>query len=293
MELAPGGAAAFDYNNDGSIDIFFTNGAPSTGPKNASPAFHNRLFLNNCDMTYTDVTEPAGVAGEGYSIAVAADYDNDGFVDLFVAGVKGNILFHNRGNGTFGDVMAKAGVIGIDDQYGKMWGMSAARFDFDEDGWLDLFELGGLGCQAGAVLWPGESAHPLRSRSVCGPVEPVVPQQPQRNVHGRSRRIGLLEERRQGHGRGIRRFQSGRVAGCVRRQRHVRNFLLRTRGNGTFEEVELLKAVALGESGRPIAGMGVDFRDFDEDGAAGHRGDSIHQRHLLAVPQCGTAGFLR
>jgi hypothetical protein len=134
MELPPGGAAAFDYNNDGCIDIFFTNGATSTGLKKASPAFHNRLFRNNCDMTYTDMTEQAGVAGEGYSMAVAADYDNDGFVDLFVAGVNRNILFHNRGDGTFGDVTAKAGVIGIDAQYGKMWGMSAGRFDFDKDG---------------------------------------------------------------------------------------------------------------------------------------------------------------
>ena len=99
IELMPGGVAALDYNNDGCMDIFFTNGAASPSLDKKMPAFSNRLYRNNCDGTFTDVTAAAGVAGEGYSNGVAAaDYDNDGFTDLFVTGVNRNILYHNRGN---------------------------------------------------------------------------------------------------------------------------------------------------------------------------------------------------
>src|SRR5260370_8704902 len=91
-------------------------------------------------MTFTDVSDSAGVAGEGYSMAAApGDYDNDGFVDLFVAGVNRNILYRNRGDGTFEDVTAKAGLSGLDAKYGKLWSISAGCFDADNDGWLDLF----------------------------------------------------------------------------------------------------------------------------------------------------------
>src|SRR5690349_12090533 len=107
----PGGVALLDYDNDGYLDIFFTNGARLPSMEKDSANFYNRLYRNNHDGTFTDVTEKAGVRGEGYSIgAAAADYDNDGGVDLYVTGFNRNILYHNNGDGTFTDVTAKAGV---------------------------------------------------------------------------------------------------------------------------------------------------------------------------------------
>jgi hypothetical protein len=107
----PGGVALLNYDNDGYLDVFFTNGARLPGLEKDSPGFYNRLYHNNHDGTFTDVTDRAGLRGEGYSIgAAAADYDNDGRTDLYVTGFNRNILYHNNGNGTFTDMTVKAGV---------------------------------------------------------------------------------------------------------------------------------------------------------------------------------------
>src|SRR6201993_3269780 len=136
----PGGVALLDYDNDGYLDIFFTNGARLPSMEKDSANFYNRLYRNNHDGTFTDVTEKAGVRGEGYSIgAAAADYDNDGGVDLYVTGFNRNILYHNNGDGTFTDVTAKAGVGGFSPAGKKLWGAAAAWLDYDNDGKLDLF----------------------------------------------------------------------------------------------------------------------------------------------------------
>src|ERR1700676_5681911 len=102
IELMPGGVGAIDFNRDGCMDVFFTNGAASPSLDKRNPEFHNRLFRNNCNGTFTDVTSQAGLQGEGYSMAVAiADYDNDGFPDIFAAGVARNTLYPKRGKGRF------------------------------------------------------------------------------------------------------------------------------------------------------------------------------------------------
>ena len=104
------------------------------------PSYWNRLFHNNHDGTFTDVTEKAGVAGAGYGMGVAVgDYDNDGWPDIFVANVTGNQLFHNNGDGTFTDVTAKAGLDGASLDGKKMWSIGAGWFDYNNDGLLDLF----------------------------------------------------------------------------------------------------------------------------------------------------------
>jgi hypothetical protein len=111
IETMLGGVALFDYNNDGLLDIFFTNGAAIPSLEKSDTSYANRLFRNNGDGTFTDVTAQAGLSGIGYSMGVAAgDYDNDGFVDLYITGVNRNQLFHNNGNGTFTDVADKSGV---------------------------------------------------------------------------------------------------------------------------------------------------------------------------------------
>src|SRR5438445_3390855 len=113
VETMPGGVAAFDYDADGLTDIYFTNGASLPSLEKTSPRYWNRLYRNLGGFRFEDVTESAGVAGAGYSMgAAAADYDNDGHVDLFVAGVGRNILYHNRGDGTFDDVTQQARIKG-------------------------------------------------------------------------------------------------------------------------------------------------------------------------------------
>ena len=144
IETMPGGVALFDYNNDGLLDIFFVNGGAITEklhvPENfdrSNPRYWNRLYRQNRDGSFTDVTETAGLAHAGsgnYGMAVAVgDYDNDGYPDLFVASYGKNILYHNNGDGTFTDVTAKAGVAG------GGWSGSAGFFDYNNDGLLDLF----------------------------------------------------------------------------------------------------------------------------------------------------------
>jgi hypothetical protein len=149
-----GGVALLDFDNDGFLDIFFTNGARIPTLEKDDPAFYNRLYRNNRDGTLTDVTERAGLRGEGYSMGVAvADFDNDGWTDLYVTGVNRNILYHNNGDGTFTDITEQAGVSGVDSNGKKLWSVGAAWFDYDNDGLLDLF------CRKlfGLVFWDFKS----------------------------------------------------------------------------------------------------------------------------------------
>ena len=111
VESVPGGVAVFDYNGDGRPDIFFTNGAETPSLEKSSPIYSNRLYRNDGDMRFTDVTNAAGLSGAGYAIGAAAgDFDNDGHVDLFVAGLRSSQLYRNRGDGRFEDITASAGV---------------------------------------------------------------------------------------------------------------------------------------------------------------------------------------
>lgn len=138
-ETMVSGIAIFDYDGDGFPDLYFVNGGSMPSLKRTGPEMDNRLYRNNGDLTFTDVTARAGVAGSGYGMAVAVgDYDNDGHPDLFVANLTENQLFRNNGDGTFTDVTAKAHLSGALFHDTKMWAAAAAWLDYNNDGLLDL-----------------------------------------------------------------------------------------------------------------------------------------------------------
>ncbi len=268
-ELMLGGVAVLDYNNDGCMDIFVSNGGDMPSLMKTGPEFYNRLFRNNCDGTFTEVTEQAGVAGNGYSMGVAiGDYDNDGYSDIFVAGLNRNILYHNRGNGTFEDVTAKARLGGVDAHFGKLWSVAAAWVDVDNDGWLDLVV-------SNYVQWDP------RLEPTCGPPQKPeychpdayhdAPNQLFRNNHDGTfsditQSSGLGAHLGKGMGVAVADYDGDGLMDIFVANDSVPNFLFHNLGHGKFEEVGLLAGVALNEDGRPVAGMGVDFRDYDNDG---------------------------
>ncbi|MBV9434770.1 MAG: CRTAC1 family protein [Acidobacteria bacterium] len=268
-ELMLGGVAALDYNNDGCMDVFFTNGAEMPSLKKTGAQYWNRLFRNNCDGTFTDVTEKAGVAGEGYSMGVAvADYDNDGYPDIFVTGVNRNILYRNRGDGTFEDVTEKAHLSGVDARFGKLWSVAAAWVDIDNDGWLDLIVTNYV--QWNPQLEP-RCGSP-QSPSYCHPdAYRETPNQLFRNNHDGTftditQSSGIGAHLGKGMGVAAADYDGDGLMDIFVANDSVPNFLFHNLGQGKFEEVGLLAGVALNEDGRPVASMGVDFRDFDNDG---------------------------
>jgi hypothetical protein len=269
VELMTGGVAAFDYNNDGCTDVYFANGAALPSLEKTSPQFHNRLFRNNCDMTFTDVTEEAGVAGAGYSMAVATgDYNNDGFADIFVAGVNRNILYRNLGNGRFRDVTVQAGLTGVDPKRGKMWAVSAGWFDYDNDGWLDLFVSNYVAWDPKTEPSCGIPNNPI----YCHPNDyPGLVNQLFHNNHDGtftdvSEASGVGRYVGKGMGVAFADFDGDGFTDIFVANDSVRSLLFRNQGDGTFKEIGLEAGVALREDGSPVAGMGADFRDFDNDG---------------------------
>ena len=269
IETMTGGVALFDYNNDGLLDIFFTNGAAIPSLQKSSSEFHNRLYRNNGDGTFADVTEQAGLAGVGYSMGVAAgDYDNDGFVDLYVAGFNCNQLFHNNGDGTFTDVTAKAGVGGTIPGRGKPWSVTAGWFDYNNDGLLDLFVVNYLDYSI-------STAHSCETDKIidyCSPNE----YRGTPNILYRNNGDGTFSDVSQlshiskyvGKGMGVAfaDYDDDGFTDVFVSNDTFPNFLLHNNGDGTFTDVALEAGVAYNENGKSVAGMGTDFRDFDNDG---------------------------
>ncbi|HEY6386470.1 MAG TPA: CRTAC1 family protein [Candidatus Acidoferrum sp.] len=268
-ELMLGGVAVLDYNNDGCMDIFFTNGAAMPSLKKTGPQYFNRLYRNNCDGTFTDVTEKAGVAGDGYSMGVAvADYDNDGYPDIFVAGVNRNILYHNRGDGTFEDVTEKVHLGGVDPHYGKLWSVAAAWVDVDNDGWLDLVVSNYVQWDPKVEPKCGTAQKPLYCHP--GAYHDSHNQLFRNNHDGTFTDItessGIGARFGKGMGVAIGDYDGDGLMDIFVANDSVPNFLFHNLGHGKFEEVAMLAGVALDDNGRPVASMGADFRDFDNDG---------------------------
>jgi hypothetical protein len=268
-ETMAGGVAIFDYNNDGKLDIFFTNGADVKTLRKTSAKYSNRLFENDGHGHFTDVTEKAGLAGTGYDMGVAiGDYDNDGYEDIFVAGVYRNTLYHNDGHGTFTDVTAKAGLNKPDPEYGLLWSVAGAWVDVNNDGLLDLIVINYLKWDFATEPVCESYGH----REYCHPkmYKPTPNQLWINNGNGTFRDASIEAGFRAhpGKGMGVAAADSdlsGKMNLVIPNDKLMNSFF-RNKGGGKFEEVGFDVNVALREDGTYISGMGVDFRDLDNDG---------------------------
>jgi hypothetical protein len=269
-ETMGSGVALFDYDNDGLLDLYLVNGAriedptpAGTIPKKGGPQYWNRLYHQNKDGTFEDVTEHAGVAGTGYGMGVAtADYDNDGFEDLYVTAYGHNTLYHNNGNGTFSDVTAEAGV------GGGGWSTSAAWIDYDNDGKLDLIVARYLTWDF-SDIWCGE--HRPGYRAYCHPdlFKPITlllyHNEDGKHFREVSRQAGLTMPGK-ALGVAIADYDHDGFPDIFVANDSMPEFLFHNKRNGTFEEVGLQSEVAVDADGRTYAGMGVDFSDYNNDG---------------------------
>jgi len=270
LETMGSGVALFDYDNDGRLDIYLVNGAPladptakGTTPQKTGAQYWNRLYHQNADGTFRDVTEKAGLEGAGYGMGVAVgDYDNDGFEDLYVTAYGGNKLYHNNGDGTFTDVTQKAGVAG------SGWSTSAAWVDLDGDGFLDLVVLRYLDWDFDD-FWCGE--HKEGYRDYCHPdhFKPIAPLVYHNNKDGTftevAEKVGLGKPGK-GLGVAIADYDRDGHIDLFFANDSIPEFLYHNKGDGTFEEVGLTSGVAVDDDGRTFAGMGVDFADYNNDG---------------------------
>jgi hypothetical protein len=263
-----GGVAIFDYDNDGRMDIFFTNGAHLPELKKTNPSFYNCLLRQQADGTFEDVTAKAGLSGDhlDYNFGVAAgDYDNDGYEDLFIASAARNVLYHNNRNGTFTDVTEASGIGG---KPANTLSVVAAWFDYDNDGLLDLIV-------SDYTFWSPKNDFRCTMDSkdyYCDPRrDPSVPPRLYRNLdHGKfadvTEKSGLAAAPGKGMGISIADFNNDGWPDVFIANDTEPNSLFINQKNGTFEEKGLELGVAYNESAHTGSSMGSDAKDFDNDG---------------------------
>jgi enediyne biosynthesis protein E4 len=266
LETMGTGVGWLDYDQDGLMDLYFVQSGPTDVYKPDHP-MRSALYHNNGDGTFTDVTEKAGVAAEnhyGQGVAIA-DYDNDGYPDIYVTGYGRAILYHNNHDGTFTDVTPKAGVA---DEGG--WSTSAAWFDYDHDGYLDLLVLNYIDWSPKNNLWCGEQRPGYRS--YCNPG----------NYHGQKLKLyhnnhdgtftdvsdasGIGKPEAKGMGVVLADFNNDGWTDIAVANDTWPNFLFINRHDGTFQDVSFVSGIAASEDGRYEAGMGIDAADVDGDG---------------------------
>jgi hypothetical protein len=268
-ETMVGGVALLDYDGDGYLDIYVVNGAAIPSLVKEGPQYKNRLYRNNGDLTFTDVTDQAGLGGAGYGMGAAVgDYDNDGWPDIYVVNVTGNQLFHNNGNGTFTDVTAKAGVAGATWKGKKMWSVAAAWVDYNNDGLLDLFV-------SNYVEWD-VNHDPVcvtsKVRDYCDPTwyNPLPDTLYRNNGDGTftdvSAETGIADHLGRGMGVAIADFDGDGYPDIFVANDKSPNFLFHNLGGKKFEEIGQTAMVAVSADGKSLSSMGADFRDVNNDG---------------------------
>jgi enediyne biosynthesis protein E4 len=272
-ETMSAGVALIDYDNDGRLDVFFTNGAQLLDPmpkgrmpEKTDAKFWNRLYRQKSDGTFEDVTEKTGVKGEGYSFGAAVgDFDRDGFQDLFVTRYGGATLYRNRGDGAFEDVTKKVG-LKIDG-----WPTSAGFLDYDRDGRLDLFvaryvawdfEIGAMVC---GDARPGYRAfcHPDNFKPTTSL---LFRQKPDGTFEDASEKAKITQTKGKALGVAFADFDDDGLTDIFVANDNSEQQLFRNLGDGAFEDVALVSGTAFDEKGRLFAGMGVDAADYDGDG---------------------------
>jgi hypothetical protein len=275
VETMGGGVALLDYDNDGRLDVYFTNGAKiadpmpdGTSPDKSERRYWDRLYHQNADGTFTDVTEKAGLTGApqgsyGMGIAVG-DYDNDGFADIYVTNYGRNTLFRNQGDGTFRDVTESAGVAA------GGWSASAGFFDYNNDGQLDLFVTRYLEWSFQNNRYCGEKRPGYRAYCHPDNFDAISNILYHNNGDGTftdvSMKAGIGNAKGKGLGVSFADYDEDGLTDVYVANDSVQSFLFHNEGGGTFSEVGLLAGAGFNEDGKTFAGMGVDFADYDNDG---------------------------
>jgi hypothetical protein len=266
VEGTGAGVCFLDYNGDGLMDIYFVTGTwtqnvSSNEGRDLRGKLSNRLYRNNGNGTFTDVTEQAGVGGNGVfsSGCSAADYDNDGHVDLYVLNYGGNILYHNNGNGTFTDVSKQAG---LDDPH---WSLSATWFDYNNDGWLDVFVAHYL------LYDDGKFRDFYPAAGYPGPLS----YNPQPNTLYRNNGDGTFTDvtkeagvYKEGRAMSVTAsdFRNAGLLDIFVTNDAMENYFFENTGKGTFVEKALNYGIAYGENGQGVSSMGPVVGDVNRDG---------------------------
>ena len=267
LESTGGGCVWFDYNNDGFPDLYVISGKPLEAgmhpyPLKKAPAIepHNHLYRNNGNGTFTDVTEQTGVGANIYAFAaVAADYDNDGFVDLFVTGYGKAILYRNKGDGTFEDVTAKAGI------HVEGWSISSAWLDYDRDGCVDLFVGRYVKFDpAYRAFYPGDNypgpldyeadTNRLYHNNCNGTFTDVTEKSGIGAYKGRAMGVTAAD------------FDGDGYPDIYVANDKTESFLFHNKHDGTFEEIAADVGAAYGQNGEMSSAMGPVFADFENNG---------------------------
>jgi hypothetical protein len=270
LETTGGGVALFDYDNDGWLDIFIVNGWRTEGfPKGQEPT--NHLYRNNRDGTFTDVTERAGLIRHGWGQGVCVgDYDDDGFLDLFVTYYGKNVLYHNNGNGTFTDVTQQSGLLTPDNLYST----GAAFFDYDRDGRLDLF-VGHYTDYEHATKFGAGSEEGCHYKGVpvfCGPrglkgsVNSLYRNNGNRTFTDVSSKAGIVTDPHYAFTPLVFDYDNDGWPDIYVANDSTASLLYHNNRDGTFTEMGSLAGVAYNEDGREQGGMGAAAADYDGDG---------------------------